>query len=263
MSSMSTGVSLASSFPLKKASDQQMQRLCQILWSWSICDDCSNNLHCITESCPSPRAIRLAQYFEYYEALTASYEPDIRQGETPALRTHDDLLDVLEQMKSMPDTTRAQLTGLLFQKRNRQQAPPAADKERALDLAVKVMVMVNCSARREPSGQLEYGPHQIPWASDVALGQYITNIFPMTDDPSLNDEDAKASIDIKSSLTARRLKKRIGLKFQPTNNLGRHLKLDRKTNTLEIYHHTAFIKEHLRLTKDCPQTMSVAQSLKR
>ena len=84
----------------------------------------------------------------------------------------------------------------------------------------------------------------------------------MTDDPSLNDADAKTSIDIKSSLTARRLKKRIGPKFQPTDNLGRHLKLDWRTNTLEIYQHIAFFKEHLRLTKNCPQTMSVAQSLR-
>ena len=260
---MATAASSASLFPLRRTPELQLQKLGQVLWSWPVCNDCSNNLPCITEGCPSPRARRLVRYFENYKALTASYEADIRPGETPAFRTHDDLCDVLEQLKSMPDMPREQFTRLVFEKRAQQLTPPVADKERALDLAVKVMVMVNCSIRREPSGQLEHGPHQIPWASDVSFGQYITNIFPMTDDPSLNDDDAKASRDIKSSLTARRLKKRIGLKFQPTDNLGRHLKLDRETNTLEIYHHTAFIKEHLRLTKDCPQTMSVAQSLRR
>ena len=259
---MATGASSASPFPLRGTTVRQMQKLGQVLWSWSTCDDCSNNLFCITENCPSPRAKRLVRYFEHYKALTASYEPDIRPSETPALRTHDDLFDILGQLKLMPDMPRAQFTGLVFQKRAQQLTPPAADKERALDLAVKVMVMVNCSARREPSGQLEHGPHQIPWVSDVAFGQYITNIFPITDNPSLNDDESKASIDIKSFLTARKLSKRIGLKFQPTENLGRHLKLDRKTNTIEIFHHTAFIKEHLRLTKDCPRTMSVAQSLR-
>ena len=259
---MAAGALPAGPYPLKRITDQQMQKLGQVLWSWSICDNCGKNQQCITEKCPFPRAIRLMRYFEHYKALTASYEPDTRSGETPALRTHDDLFDVLEQLKLMPDMPRAQLTSLVFQKRAQKHAPPATDKERALDLAVKIMVMVNCSARREPSSQLEHGPHQIPWASDVAFGQYITNTFPITDNPSLNDDEAKASTDIKSFLTARKLKKRIGLRFQPTDNLGRHLKLDRKTNTIEIYHHTAFIKEHLRLTKDCPQTMSVVQSLR-
>ena len=91
-----------------------MQKLGQALWSWSICDDCSNNLNCITENCPSRRAIRLVRYFEHYKALTASYEPDIRPGETPALRTHNDLFDVLEQLKLMPDVPRAQFTELVF-----------------------------------------------------------------------------------------------------------------------------------------------------
>ena len=259
---MATGASPAGPYPLKRINDQQIRRLGQVLWSWSICDDCSRNQQCITEKCPFPRVIRLMRYFEHYKVLTASYEPNIRPGETPALRTHDDLFDVLEQLKLMPDMPRTQLTGLVFQKRAQNQAPPVADKERALDLAVKIMVMVNCSARREPSGQLEHGPDQILWASDVAFGQYITNTFPITDNPGLNDDGAKASTDIKSFLTARKLKKRIGLRFIPTDNLGRHLKLDRKTNTIEIYHHTAFIKEHLRLTKDCPQTMSVVQSLR-
>ena len=259
---MATGVSSASPFPLKRTTDQQLQKLGQVLWSWSVCNGCNNNLGCLTEDCPSPRAKRLVRYFEHYKALTASYEPNIRPGETPALRTHDDLFDVLEQLKLMPDMPRAQFTGLLFQKRAQQLTPPAADKECALDLAIKIMVMVNCSARREPSGQLEHGPHQIPWVSHIAFGQYITSTFPITDNPSLNDDKAKASTDIKSFLAARKLKKRIGLRFQPTDNLGRHLKLDRKTNTIEIYHHTAFIKEHLRLTKDCPRTMSVVQSLR-
>ena len=258
---MATGVSSASPFPLRGITDQQLQRLGQVLWSWSLCDGCSNNLGCNAEDCHSPRAKRLVRFFEYYKALTASYEPDIRPGETPALRTHDDLFEILRQLKLMPEMPRAELTGLVFQKRA-PLTPPAADKERALDLAVKTMTMVNCSARREPFGQLEHGPHQIPWPSDVAFEQYIINIFPITDNPSLNDDESKTSTRIKSFLRARKLKKHIGLKFQPTDNLGRHLKLDRRTNTIEIYHHTALIKEHLRLTKDCPQTMSVAQTLK-
>ncbi|KAK4641522.1 hypothetical protein QC761_501100 [Podospora bellae-mahoneyi] len=39
------------------------------------------------------------------------------------------------------------------------------------------------------------------------------------------------------------------MRFRDTHDIQDNLKLDRNQNTLEIYHHTAFLKEQLRLTK--------------
>lgn len=84
----------------------------------------------------------------------------------------------------------------------------------------------------------------------------------MSDYPSLNDVDTESPLNMKASLTAKKLKKRAGLKFRPTDDLRSHLKLDRKNGVVEIYHHTAFLKEHLRLTKDRPYNLSVTEFLK-
>ena len=140
--------------------------------------------------------------------------------------------------------------------------PLSTDRERAINLAVKVMAMVNCSAQRQSSGLLEHGFSQAPWRSDVTFSQFMVDVFPMTDHPSLNDDGLKDSMNLRAALMAKKLKKRIGLKFQPTDDLRRHLKLDRKNRVVDIYHHTAFLKEHLRLTKDKPPNMSVSESIR-
>lgn len=74
--------------------------------------------------------------------------------------------------------------------------------------------------------------------------------FPKNDYPSPNENDLNSYQNIKNSLTARRLKKRAGLQFQATNDLRNHLRLDRKRGIVQVFHHTAFIKEQLRLTRD-------------
>ena len=100
------------------------------------------------------------------------------------------------------------------------------------------------------------------WKNDATFSQFVTSIFPITDHPSLNDGDTTSSTDVKVALMARKLKKRAGLDFRPTDDLRSHLQLDRKSGSVEIYHHTAFLKEQLRLTKDAPKDVSVSDSLR-
>src|SRR5207248_295438 len=108
---------------------------------------------------------------------------------------------------------------------------------------------INCSRQPQSSSLLEHGTQQIRWHGDVTFSQFIDDVFPTTDHPGLNDDDTGSSLDMKTTLTANKLKKRAGLKFRPTDDLSSHLKLDRRTGVVDIYHHTAFLKEYLRLTK--------------
>jgi hypothetical protein len=85
----------------------------------------------------------------------------------------------------------------------------------------------------------------------------------MTDHPNLNDNDHLGeSPDIKAALAARNLKKHAGLRFEPTDDLRNHLKLDRKRGVVEIYHHTAFLKEHLIATQSASKNMTIDESIK-
>ena len=72
--------------PLEKVSEVQLQELGQVLWDWSLCDDCKNARCCFDkEQCPSQRSERLARFFGHYKYLTGSYEPNLGPGEHPAL----------------------------------------------------------------------------------------------------------------------------------------------------------------------------------
>jgi hypothetical protein len=62
---------------------------------------------------------------------------------------------------------------------------------------------------------------------------------------------------------ARKLKKHAGLSFRPTDDLRIHLKLNQRTGVVEIFHHTAFLKEHLKLTRESPKDISMVDTLKR
>jgi hypothetical protein len=156
---------------------------------------------------------------------------------------------IVEELKSNPEVTRNTLLEKIFSDR-----PARNDQERALNIAVRVMMMVNCASSRQSSALLEHGDQQIPWGCDVPFSEFITSTFPTTDHPSIDH--------IKDNLRATKLKKRAGLRFEPTDDLRNHLKLDRKRAVVEIFHHTAFLKEQLRITKDQPSNTSITQSIK-
>lgn len=86
-------------------------------------------------------------------------------------------------------------------------------------------------------------------------------IFPTTDHPSINDNDLASSLQMKSALKAKKPKKYAGLKIRPADDLRSHRRLDRRNAVVEIYHHTAFLREHLRLTKGKSIKNSVAENL--
>ena len=239
---------MASHFPLIKVTTAQLQQLTGALWSWSICGECSSGKPCQTEECPWQRSTILGRFFQTYKEITASYEADVKVGQKPGLASHEDLMKIIKELKSNPEVTREEILEKLFTDQ-----PARSDQERAINIAVRVMLMVNCSTSRQSSVLLEHGSQQVPWRGDIPFSEFIISIFPKTDHPSIDQ--------IKDNLRATKLKKRAGIRFEPTDDLRNHLKLDRKRAVVEIFHHTAFLKEHLRLTRDQPRNISVADSI--
>ncbi|MCJ1327308.1 hypothetical protein MMC10_003976 [Thelotrema lepadinum] len=120
------------------------------------------------------------------------------------------------------------------------------------------------SCYTEPRGisLLEQGLYQVPWHQDASLAQYIDSLFPCTDNKYPNHEKAEISDDVRLNLTAAKLRKDLGLKFRSTDNIASHLRLDRQTNVLNVFQHTTVLKEHLRVTRDAPMDLSIAESLR-
>ncbi|KAH7268506.1 hypothetical protein B0J15DRAFT_418963 [Fusarium solani] len=244
--------SLVSPYPLEYVTDSEMQKLTQSLWSWNICEACRKAETCTTASCPWRRSPRLKWFFDFYRDVTSFYVPELLPGSAPALRNHQDVFDIIRLFKARPNTKRSQLTQEYFSRRDR--PPPPADQHRAFNLVVRVMSMVKCSADNQPSGLLELGTQPIQWHSDSSLAEFMVKVFPQADTGNLYVRDDSGKIrDIKSTITARRLKKVASLRFQGTDDLRNHLKMDVKDGVVEVFHYTSVLKEHLIARRGSPE----------
>ncbi|ETI28856.1 hypothetical protein G647_01308 [Cladophialophora carrionii CBS 160.54] len=253
-----------SPFPLEDVSDRHLQQLCEVLWSWKICLRCRAGQGCIPPKCPWPRSHRLARYFAFYKDITASYAPEFLPGNHPALRSHEDVFEIIRVLKTQPDVPRSQVTQHYFSNRDSGNAPmpPVTDQDRAVCLAVRAMTMINCSAERQFSDSVELGIRPLPWRGEISLSQFLTEAFPKTNHPALSEKDnTGSSLEIKASLTAQRLKKIAGLKFRPTSDLREHLKLEQKLGVVLIFHHTAFLTEHLIASRSISTNASLSQAI--
>ncbi len=241
---------------LAKLSDEQLQELTNVLWSWPSCEH-QKGRDCESPQCPWSRWKRLARFHEHYRTTTAAHEADTADSGTS--RTpfkHADLFEVIAALKANPDLPRTELVDFICRSAKSGRRRSAAD-EALVNVAVKLMVMVNCAAELQPQSLLEHGTGRIPWRDDVSFSQFMTEIFPSTDHPSINEEPYS-----RAELTAKKLKKHAHLVFRPTDDLNSHLELDRRTGIVKIFHDTAFLKEHLRLTKGLARDTSFSDSLK-
>ncbi|KAI1856356.1 hypothetical protein JX265_011603 [Neoarthrinium moseri] len=255
--------SLQSAYPLDQVDDVDLKRLCEALWGWELCASCKGGQSCSGAKCAWERAPVFASYFAFYKDVTSAYVPELLYGDQPALRSHQDVADIIRLIKDRPDELRAQLTHQYFSQRP-SKSPSSTDQHRAFNIVVKIMTMVNCSAEQQPSGILdlgtELGTQLIPWHNDASFSSFVSRAFPKGDVGALNILDhAGKSRDIQSSITARRLEKIARLTFRGTEDLRNHLRLDSKNGVVEIYHYTSVLKEHLAIANSSSKNNIPAQ----
>jgi hypothetical protein len=114
--------------------------------------------------------------------------------------------------------------------------------------------MVDClSGPQHTIDELEAGDLQATWPEDATLADFLCTRFPLGDNPIFaDDKNFEGLSQSCKALRATSLQGRARLGFRPTEDMTRHLYLDRKTWTVEIFHHTSFLKEHLLMSKPGP-----------
>jgi hypothetical protein len=239
-----------SPYPLRQVSEVEFSSVCQILWGWQVCGNCSVGQGCQSSTCITKRLARLTAFYAYYKRITGAYLPDLLPNTEPALRNHRDLAAVIQIIKSKSHLPRSQIVTDFFQDApgtdSYQLLPSATDQSRAFDLAVKVMVMVTCSVETESQSLVELGNRLLPWRDHTSFTQFLSEVFPTANNPRLNDNDREAKdVSIKAALNGQNIVKTARLKLQPTDNLRNHLKLDVQKGTVDVYHFTSVMKEHL------------------
>ncbi len=265
-------------YPLAKEPTQaQLRRLCQVMWRWKLCDGCNERKECRTASCPWRKSSNLDSFFSYYGKTTAMYVPDLG-GSMAALRTHDDLIEVISVLKESSGESRSAMTATHFAKRKAarrgdgndkgdEALPQIPDQDRAFSLAARILAMVNSSAK--DYGDLEMGLLPVTWEDDISFATFLQEAFPVQQSTGGNGPAQslphRHPVLRKSNrwpqLTAKRLKKMAGLDLVPTDNLQNHLRIDLKYGTVEIYHHVSVLKEHLVSSLDCDAHDDVARGI--
>ncbi|KAK4452194.1 hypothetical protein QBC34DRAFT_447224 [Podospora aff. communis PSN243] len=254
-------------YPLRVVTTHDRKALCRALWDFdALCKDCPDTKTdagpnvCPIHDCPwGKRFETLQTFFDFYAFHATRYVPKRFGSDYQALRTHQDLIDIIALLRNT-SSTRDDCMKLYFS--TMRESDPAditfEDREAAFLLAAQILTMVTLKPAddRDPIVAMtmnrdEFGQRPLPptiWPLDRPLSISIREAFPAREHPSLTgSHDLEAAI-IKPSLTAAHLIKAAGLTIKGTSNLRDHLKLNNNTGVVEIFHHTTFLKEHLLLT---------------
>ena len=248
-----------------RLSSAEVKILCKVLWSWALCDECATEQCCKSSKCPSARLEQLDHFTTYYARQCAVYINVTASIPQRIVNTHTDLWSIIKHVQQNADQTKAQMISKLFAGTRKTQVEGQSsmklDQAFAIDLAVRIATMINCFSQPRGIHFLEHGLHQIPWQEDISFVVYLETLF-SREQGELTKSRSALSDEIRLQISAGRLKKHLGLTFRPTDNLASHLQLDRQNNVLEVFQHTAVLKEHLRITRDTLPDLPIAESLK-
>ncbi|KAH8193668.1 hypothetical protein TruAng_012165 [Truncatella angustata] len=243
---------------LAREEDKWIRKLGEALWIRERCDGCDSNRPC-SDQCPGSRYEKLARYVQFCKAVV---DPEHDESTLRAfLRDEAKLLEIVRVLRSNPDITREELERVVKHMivGTVTIIPPTV----LVGHAVKIMTMLDSAPALQTSPQrLENAEARVPWSPKSTFSEFVEQAFPTTKHSILSDHTHSDFNEFIGDLSAVNIRNALKVSIRGTSILQDHLKLDRRSNVLEIYHHTAFIKEQLRQTKDA-KDLTVAQSLKR
>jgi hypothetical protein len=196
-------------------------------------------------------------YFKIYDSLTTSQYSTVQIYPT-ALNSHDDIRRIALELRANPQTTREEFRAKVFPQ-NFADPETIIDQERVIDVALQLMLMIDCSDKDRHCEDYEVGGFRpVRWDSSERFTDFVRKVFP-TD---VHDQvKVRTAIKEKNSLKCWKLKKRAHIKFLPTDNLAEHLLYDPQDGVVRIFRQTAFLKAHLRLSSNMPLNCDITESL--
>jgi hypothetical protein len=209
------------------------------------------------------RADEFPAYFELYETLVTqggAHVIPIDQPGEPNLISHDNILWIVELLRENPRVTWTDLNSQVRQRS--EELITTLGSNKAINVAVQAMIMVDCSARDRHSTTYEVGNYRpISWESSEPFLDFVQRAFPC--DSEEDRRRIKLVLRNKNALKAWKLKKRLGVTFRMTDNLMEHLLYDNHHRVLYLFHQTAFLKAHLeRSSAYLPMDCDLEESLK-
>jgi len=212
----------------KEASDEDLKRLCQVLWKLEYCDQCILGKACLTNRCAWSKSRRPETFLEFYK--TIAWIPEALVNTNYALKDHQDLIGVVQLLKHNPTEPISVLMVRHFSASGENVLPGTTDQAAAFDLGIRVLTTIECSGRNRCSR-----------SQDQSIQQLMEAVIPF---------GSPCSAMVGEQLNARDLRSIAGVEFLGTNDLSKHLSFDRKTGKLQIFHQTTVLKLYLSGTLD-------------
>ncbi|KAI8953300.1 hypothetical protein F4801DRAFT_147012 [Xylaria longipes] len=249
--------SYESLYPLAKVSRSDFSKLCEALWEWPPCADWTAEQACqhgnLGLECHYQNAERLGPFFDFYREITAYYIPELTSDSSQAVKTHDDLIRIIQHIKRHSNVPRLQLTAEYFAacRQTGNLDIPSNDQNRAFSLAARVTTMLQCSVEDQSDGLLEAGTQPAIWHGDKSFNQFVDSVIVRQNPLRLGPYNVAIPRPPRptftlESISVKRLRRVAKLKIVPANDLRDHLLLDKKNGTVAVYHYASVLKEHLK-----------------
>lgn len=204
--------------------------------------------------------IALSAYFDLYDSLTRSQARHaIIQIREPVLKSHEDVLRLLRELKENPQSTYTE-----FRERVRVSAgvtsPDDVEVDYAINIAVHMMLMIDCTVTDSHSVGYEIdGYRPVKWKDDVIFSDFVSGVF--SKDLEANRSRVAEAQRNCNMLKGWKLRKRAHITFQPTDDLREHLLYDPQANVVRLFRHTAFLKAQLRRSAPIAGTCDMPECL--
>jgi len=179
--------------------------------------------------------------------------------DNPAFTTHNDVYLYAKRLKTGPEQTRHDLIS-----RFTNDAVSDRDKEAAVRALVRVSFMMDCASKQTYPEGFNIGDFvPLTWADSERFVDFVKGAFPTSHahTPSQCEKIYGAHAQ-KRRLKAWKLRKRYHITFRATDDITEHLLYNARERTINIFHHTGWLKAHLLRSLTKPLDMGFDESLK-
>jgi hypothetical protein len=214
------------------------QKLAQILWNWEMCGQCTAKPSCGQQGCQWSQADGCGAFWDLHQQMTDAYSPDLL-GRRPALNNHEDLLDIVQQIKDRRTIPRDTARREIFEDdlAPNEKPPTQFDQDRALNVAAGLLLLMDFGILQDAANLASVGVPRIPWRNGVSVDVLIEEVFPR--------RSLLTATKNLSELRAKKLTKYAKLRMKATNDIRRHLVLDKKDKVLWIFHQGTALRQLL------------------
>jgi hypothetical protein len=163
-------------------------------------------------------------------------------GRRPALRTHEELLSMVESIKSQKTAPRKTVLQEIFEadQADGKKPPTASDQNRTINIVASLMLLMDLGVLHD--GKISSSRRVIHalWRNGVSADGFIREAFPTGSVCALSDVE-----DMLPALRADKLQKHAKLRLQATDDIRYHLLLDKKEKIVWAFHQTTALRQRL------------------